>query len=55
MAIMKRIERLAEKQLDQFFIAQLDSLKTKNFIIDLRDNSGGAAEIASYLILILDR
>jgi C-terminal processing protease CtpA/Prc len=44
--------KLAEKQLDQFFI-RLDSLKTKNLIIDLRDNSGGAAEIASYLFSYL--
>lgn len=40
--------KIAEKQLDVFF-GQLDSLKTKNLILDLRDNSGGSADIASYL------
>jgi C-terminal processing protease CtpA/Prc len=40
--------KIAEKKLDQFF-AQLDSLKTKNLIIDLRNNSGGAPEMANYL------
>lgn len=40
--------KIAEKQLDHFF-TQLDSLKTKNLIIDLRDNSGGSADIANYL------
>ena len=40
--------KIAEIKLDQFF-AQLDSLKTKNLIIDLRNNSGGAPEIANYL------
>jgi hypothetical protein len=43
---------MAENQIDLFF-AQLDSLKTKNLIIDLRDNSGGAAEIANYLFAYL--
>ena len=42
----------AEKQLDIFF-ARLDSLKTQNLIIDLRDNSGGSADIASYLFSYL--
>lgn len=40
--------KIAEKQLDHFF-TQLDSLKTKNLIIDLRDNSGGSADLANYL------
>lgn len=44
--------KIAEKQLDRFFI-QLDSLKTKNLIIDLRDNSGGSADIANYLFSYL--
>lgn len=44
--------KVTEKQLDDFF-AQLDSLKTKNLILDLRDNGGGAAEIASYLFSYL--
>lgn len=44
--------RIAQNQLDIFF-AKLDSLKTKNLIIDLRDNSGGAAEIANYLFSYL--
>lgn len=44
--------KIAEKQIDNFFI-QLNSLKTKNLIIDLRDNSGGAAEIANYLFSYL--
>ncbi|MGV0754730.1 S41 family peptidase [Empedobacter brevis] len=44
--------KIAEKQLDNFF-TQLDSLKTKNLIIDLRDNSGGSADIASYLFSYL--
>lgn len=44
--------KIAEKQLDRFF-AQLDSLKTKNLIIDLRDNSGGSADIANYLFSYL--
>ncbi len=43
----------AEKKLDLFF-AQLDSLKTKNLIIDLRNNSGGAAEIANFLFSYLN-
>lgn len=42
----------AEKELDQFF-NQLDSLKTHDLIIDLRGNSGGAAEIANYLFSYL--
>ncbi|MCW3466191.1 S41 family peptidase [Chitinophaga nivalis] len=44
--------KMAEKQLDHFF-TQLDSLKTKNLIIDLRDNSGGSADIANYLFSYL--
>lgn len=44
--------KIAEKKLDQFF-AQLDSLKTKNLIIDLRNNSGGAPEMANYLFSYL--
>jgi len=44
--------KIAENQLDVFF-AKLDSLKTKNLIIDLRDNGGGAAEIANYLFSYL--
>lgn len=44
--------KLAEKQLDQFF-TRLDSLKTKNLIIDVRDNGGGAPEIASYFFSYL--
>ena len=44
--------KIAEKKMDQFF-AQLDSVKTKNLIIDVRDNSGGAAEIANYLFSYL--
>ena len=44
--------KVAEKKLDQFF-AQLDSLKTKNLIIDVRDNGGGAPEIANYLFSYL--
>lgn len=44
--------KIAEKQLDRFF-TQLDSLKTKNLIIDLRDNSGGSADIANYLFSYL--
>lgn len=44
--------KIAEKQLDRFF-TQLDSLKTKNLIIDLRNNSGGSADIANYLFSYL--
>ena len=44
--------KIAEKQLDHFF-TQLDSLKTENLIIDLRDNGGGSADIASYLFSYL--
>ena len=44
--------KIAQKQLDVFF-AKLDSLKTKNLILDLRDNGGGAAEIANYLFSYL--
>lgn len=44
--------KTAEKQLDRFF-TQLDRLKTKNLIIDLRDNSGGSADIANYLFSYL--
>ncbi|RAJ76640.1 peptidase S41-like protein [Chitinophaga dinghuensis] len=44
--------KLAEEQLDHFF-TQLDSLKTKNLIIDLRDNGGGSADIANYLFSYL--
>jgi len=42
----------AEKQLDNFF-TKLDSLKTNHLILDLRDNSGGSADIASYLFSYL--
>jgi C-terminal processing protease CtpA/Prc len=42
----------AEKHLDNFF-TQLGNFKTKNLIIDLRDNSGGASEMASYLFSYL--
>lgn len=38
--------------MDAFF-AKTDSLKIRNLIIDLRDNSGGAAEIANYLFSYL--
>nr|WP_121272879.1 S41 family peptidase [Pedobacter schmidteae] len=44
--------KIAEKQLDHFF-TQLDSLKTENLIIDLRDNGGGSADIANYLFSYL--
>ncbi|MEZ0007574.1 C-terminal processing protease CtpA/Prc [Flavobacterium sp. 28YEA47A] len=44
--------KIAEKQLDRFF-TQLDSLKTENLIIDLRDNGGGSADIANYLFSYL--
>lgn len=44
--------KIAENQLDTFF-AKIDRLKIKNLIIDLRDNSGGAAEIANYLFSYL--
>lgn len=44
--------KIAQNQLDTFF-AKIDSLKIKNLIIDLRDNSGGAAEIANYLFSYL--
>lgn len=44
--------KIAEKQLDHFF-TKLDSLKTKNLIIDFRDNSGGSADIANYLFSYL--
>ncbi|WP_282630132.1 S41 family peptidase [Empedobacter sedimenti] len=44
--------KVAKKQLDDFF-AKLDSLKTKNLIIDLRDNGGGSADIANYLFSYL--
>lgn len=44
--------KIAEQQLDRFFY-KLDSLNTKNLIIDLRDNSGGSAEIANYLFSYL--
>ncbi|UUC45131.1 S41 family peptidase [Flavobacterium cerinum] len=47
--------KIAQNQLDIFF-AKLDSLKTKNLIIDLRDNGGGAAEISNYLFsYLIDR
>jgi C-terminal processing protease CtpA/Prc len=44
--------KISEKQLDVFF-RKLDSLKTKHLILDLRDNGGGAIEIASYLLSYL--
>jgi C-terminal processing protease CtpA/Prc len=44
--------KIAEKKIDLFF-AQLDSLKTKNLIVDLRNNSGGSAEIANFLFSYL--
>ncbi|AZA77174.1 peptidase S41 [Chryseobacterium sp. G0186] len=44
--------KAAQEQLDTFF-AKIDSLKIKNLVIDLRDNSGGAAEIANYLFSYL--
>ncbi|MCE3076183.1 S41 family peptidase [Chryseobacterium gwangjuense] len=44
--------KIAERQLDVFF-SKLDSLKIRNLVIDLRDNSGGAAEIANYLFSYL--
>lgn len=44
--------KIAEKKLDVFF-NRLDSLKTENLIIDLRDNGGGSAEIANYLFSYL--
>lgn len=44
--------KIAETQLDRFFM-KLDSLKTNNLIIDLRDNGGGAPEIANYLFSYL--
>ncbi|MBK8442170.1 MAG: peptidase S41 [Sphingobacteriales bacterium] len=44
--------KIAETQLDNFF-NRLDSLKIQNLIIDLRDNSGGAPEIANYLFSYL--
>ncbi|MGV0923871.1 S41 family peptidase [Empedobacter tilapiae] len=44
--------KIAQEQLDIFF-TKLDSLKTKNLIVDLRDNSGGAGEIANYLFSYL--
>ncbi len=44
--------KVAENQLDHFF-TQLDSLKTKNLIIDLRDNGGGSGDIANYLFSYL--
>lgn len=44
--------KIAENQLDTFF-AKLNSLKTKDLIIDLRDNGGGSAEIANYLFSYL--
>lgn len=44
--------KIAEKQLDYFF-TQLDSLKTENLIIDLRDNGGDSADIANYLFSYL--
>ncbi|WP_185126677.1 S41 family peptidase [Chryseobacterium aurantiacum] len=44
--------KIAEKQIDRFF-KQLDSLNTKNLIIDLRNNGGGSADIASYLFSYL--
>ncbi|WP_347218396.1 S41 family peptidase [Chryseobacterium sp.] len=44
--------KIAEHQLDIFF-SKLDNLKTKNLIIDMRDNGGGSAEIANYLFSYL--
>ena len=44
--------KIAEKKLDVFF-NRLDSLKTENLIIDLRDNGGGSADIANYLFSYL--
>lgn len=44
--------KVAEKQLDDFF-TKLDRQKTKNLIIDLRDNGGGSADIANYLFSYL--
>jgi len=44
--------KIAEKKLDVFF-SRLDSLKTENLIIDLRDNTGGSADIANYLFSYL--
>lgn len=44
--------KIEQRQLDQFF-TKIDSLKIKNLVIDLRDNSGGAAEIANYLFSYL--
>ncbi|WP_333625058.1 S41 family peptidase [Sphingobacterium siyangense] len=44
--------KIAQSQLDAFF-AKVDSLKIKNLVIDLRDNGGGAAEIANYLFSYL--
>lgn len=46
--------KVAEKKLDHFF-AQLDSLKTKNLIIDVRDNGGGASEMSNYLFSYLTK
>lgn len=46
--------KIAEKKLDVFF-NRLDSLKTENLIIDLRDNGGGSAEIANYLFSYLTK
>lgn len=44
--------KIAEKQLDDFF-AKVDDLKTTDLILDLRDNSGGSADIANYLFSYL--
>ena len=44
--------KITEKKLDVFF-SRLDSLKTENLIIDLRDNGGGSADIANYLFSYL--
>lgn len=44
--------KIAERQLDAFF-QKTDSLKIANLILDLRSNSGGSADIASYLFSYL--
>ncbi|MCL1672129.1 S41 family peptidase [Elizabethkingia ursingii] len=46
--------KISEKKLDVFF-SRLDSLKTENLIIDLRDNAGGSADIANYLFSYLTK
>lgn len=44
--------KVAEAQLDSFF-TKLDSLKTTNLILDLRNNAGGSPDIANYLFSYL--